>query len=342
MDDIIDKAVDPNPDINDLAWNHTLPKGYSFVFYKPYVINASGFIDTSVPQFEVIFSYAAAGAGYKTSGITFLGIFKWSHELKYLYLDHGALTLNTPVDLNEIGARYAALIIPSVMEYLGDHLALAWEVFDYNSDYWEAVPVPVIIPRYFEIVELDDSTWQKCYYSANGNVLTPGCTYVTNIHTHLSQLTRYLNRYGFTVLATQYKDLPIAQVVLVDSSSTNGSNVVDYTLAANAFGIFAWMIETLFEGTPINPFLSLISTFISYSDLSFKAGAVEYTLEIRRLIRTNSSVFFVIDKSTIDCVSYNLLGKVPLAIVYYVYTPTDIGCPPNIPNCEIPMGSNPP
>jgi len=154
------------------------------------------------------------------------------------------------------------------MEYLGDHLALAWEVFDYNSDYWEAVPVPVIIPQYIELVELDDSTWQKCYYSANGNVLTPGCTYVSNIHTHLSQLTRYLYRYGFTVLATQYRDLPPSKEVVVDSSFTSGSNVVANTLAANAFGIFAWIIDELLEGTPVEPFVSLISTFISYSDLS--------------------------------------------------------------------------
>jgi len=101
MDVIIDKAVDPNPDINDLAWNHTLPKGYSFVFYKPYVINASGFLDTSVPTFDVKFTYAAAVAGYKTSGITFLGIFKWGHELKYIYVDASSLSLDIPNDLND-------------------------------------------------------------------------------------------------------------------------------------------------------------------------------------------------------------------------------------------------
>ena len=208
------------------------------------------------------------------------------------------------------------------MEYLGDHLALTWEVFDYNSDYWEAVPVPVIIPRYIEIVELDDSIWQKCYYKADGNLKTPVCTYVTNIYTHLSQLTRYLNRYGFTVLATQYRYLPESQVVLVDSSSTSGSNVVANTLAANAFGIFAWIIDELLEGTPVEPFVSLISIFISYSDLSFKAAAIKYKLEIRTISRSDSDVFIVIDESTINCVSYSLLGKAPLAMVYSVYTPS--------------------
>jgi len=165
---------------------------------------------------------------------------------------------------------------------------------------------------------------------------------VTNIHTHLSQLTRYLYRYGFTVLTTQYRYLPESQVVLVDSSFTTRSDVVDNTLAANAFGIFAWIIETLFKGTPINPFLSLISTFISYSDLSFRTAAIKYKLDIRRISDSDSGVFIVIDKSTIDSVSYRLLGKVPLAMVYSVYTPSGIKCPPSIPNCEIPMGSNPP
>jgi len=320
MDVIIDNAVDPNPDINDLAWNHTLPKGYSFVFYKPYVINASAFFDTSVPTFDVKFTYAAAGAGYKTSGITFLCIFKWGYELSYIYLDIDSITLDIPNDLNA-GSKYAALIIPSIMEYLGDHLALTWEVFDYNSDYWEAVPVPVIIPLYIENSELDDSTWQKCYYNAKGDILTPSCTYVTNMFTHLSQLTRYLNKYGFTVLATQYRDLPPYQEIVVDSSSTSGSDVVANTLAANVFGIFAWIIDELLGGTPVEPFVSLISTFISYSDLSFGTTAIEYKLEIRRKTESDSGVFIVIDKSTINCVSYSLLGKVPLAMVYSVYTP---------------------
>jgi hypothetical protein len=249
MDVVIDNAVDPLPEVNDLDWNHTLPKGYSFVFYKPYVINASAFFDTSVPTFDVKFTYVAIVAGYKTSGITFLGIFNWSHELKYMHLDVTSISLNIPNDLS-VGAIYAALIIPSIMEYLGDHLALAWEVFDYNSDYWEAVPVPVIIPRYIEVLELDDSAWQICCYNANGNVLTPGCTYVTYIYTHLSQLTRYPNRYGFTVLATRYRDLPPSKEVVIDSSFTIRSDVVANTLVANAFGVFAWIIDELLGARP--------------------------------------------------------------------------------------------
>jgi hypothetical protein len=346
MDVIIDKAVDPNPHINDLAWNHTFPRGgfdrFIFLFFKPYVIDVSAFFATSVPLFRVTLYYGATGAAYKTSGIAFLGILKWGYEVTYLYSNFDAVELVIPADLNA-GARYAALIIPSIMEYLGDYLVLVWEVFDYNSDYWIAIPVPIIIPRYIEIVEFDNHTWQKCYYSANGNVLTPGCTYVTNIRTHLSQLTRYLDRDEAIVLTTQYRNLPLFQVVVVDSSYTNGSHVVDYTLAANAFGIFAWMIGTLFKGTPINPFLSLISTFISYSDLSFRADAVMYKLEIRRISTTDSSVFIIISKSTIaTSETYRVLGKVPLTMVYYVYTPPPtIGCPPSIPNCKIPMGSNP-
>jgi hypothetical protein len=342
MDEIVSNCV--NPKGIKLSWKHTLDKGYRFIFKKPYVIDASLIRYLDIPDLKIIFAYGSFRGGFKSSGITFAGQYLTGGRTQFVQSGVGSLALIIPYELKSKNVRYAALIIPSEMEYLGDYLALYWCIGEYKApdgrEYWVAIPIPTIILYYQEVIELGSESWRTCYYDASGNLLGPVNCDVHNILTYLREVTEYLSRDPRVIFYKAYSDIPLYADVIVDYNKYIGAYYYENLLASVAFGVLKWAIELLFEG-PVEPFVGLISTFISYSDIAFSADAVEYKLIIGKMAETSSRISIIIEKdapSTLSEAFYEI-GRVPLAIAYRVYTDRDLAspppCPPDDPSCKI-------